>query len=50
MKLKRRVEKLYIKQTGETFSDKALRKYLKKLKQMENIIELTDQYVKLRLL
>lgn len=49
-KLKRKVEKLYVKETGETFSDKASRKYLKKLKQMENIIECTDQYVKLRLL
>lgn len=45
-KLRKKVKKLYLQEMGEAFSDRILRKYLKKLKQMENI-ECTEDYVRL---
>lgn len=46
-KLQKKIKKLYLKETGEAeFSEKALKKYTKKLKQIENI-EFADDTVRL---
>lgn len=45
-KLQKKIKKLYEKETGKLFSDKVLRKYQKKVKEIENI-EYTENSVKL---
>lgn len=45
-KLQKKIKKSYVRETGEEFSDKVQKKYLKKLKQLENVIY-TEDSVKL---
>lgn len=45
-KLQKKIKKMYLTETGEEFSEKVLKKYNKKLKQIENI-DITEDSVKI---